>query len=57
MDEVKQAISSDPAFADALQYACGLIYMDMGEATLANDNLQRALKAAPNNPDISNNYG
>ena len=56
LDEVKQAISSDPEFADAYSMR-GLIYMDMGENRLADDNLQRALRLAPNNPDIANNYG
>lgn len=34
-----------------------LIYMDMGENRLAEDNFLQALKLAPNNPDFNNNYG
>ncbi|MGS0742551.1 type IV pilus biogenesis/stability protein PilW [Glaciimonas sp. GG7] len=56
LDEVKQAISADPELADAYSMR-GLIYMDMGETGLADDNLQRALKLTPNNPDLANNYG
>ncbi|KAF3999551.1 type IV pilus biogenesis/stability protein PilW [Glaciimonas immobilis] len=56
LDEVKQAINADPTLADAYSVR-GLIYMDMDETGLADDNLQRALKLAPNNPDIANNYG
>ncbi|QRX83004.1 type IV pilus biogenesis/stability protein PilW [Glaciimonas sp. PAMC28666] len=56
LDEVKQSLSSDPQFADAYSMR-GLIYMDMGETGLADDNLQKALKLAPDNPDIANNYG
>jgi type IV pilus assembly protein PilF len=34
-----------------------LIYTAMGEAGLADDNYQRALKYAPRNPELANNYG
>jgi len=34
-----------------------LIYMEMGEHALAEDNFQRALKMSPDNPEFSNNYG
>jgi type IV pilus assembly protein PilF len=56
LDEVKQAIAIDPQSADAYGMR-GLVYVAMGEPTLADDNFQRALKLAPNNPDIANNYG
>jgi type IV pilus assembly protein PilF len=56
LDEIKQALQADPDYADAYSLR-GLIYMDMGEARLAEENLQRALKLAPNNADFSNNYG
>lgn len=56
LDEIKQALQLDPGYADAYSVR-GLIYMEMGESALAQDNFQRAMKLAPNNPDLSNNYG
>jgi type IV pilus assembly protein PilF len=56
LDEVKQALQADPGFADAYSVR-GLIYMDMGETRLAEDNFLQALRLAPNNPDFNNNYG
>lgn len=56
LDEIKQALSANPRLADAYSLR-GLIYMDMGEMRLAEENLLRALKLEPHNPDLSNNYG
>jgi type IV pilus assembly protein PilF len=56
LDEIKQALAIDPNLPDAYGVR-GLIYMDMGENALAEENFQRAFKLAPNNPDNSNNYG
>lgn len=56
LDEVKQALQADPDFSDAYSVRA-LIYMDMGETRLAEDNFQHAMKLAPHNPDLSNNYG
>ena len=56
LDEIKQALQIDPDYSDAYSVRA-LIYMDMGETALARDNFQRAMKLAPNNPDLSNNYG
>lgn len=56
LDEIKQALAIDPNLSDAFGMR-GLIYMDMGETALAEDNFQRAIKLAPNNPDLANNYG
>lgn len=56
LDEVKRALAADPSYADAYSLR-GLIYMDMGEIRLAEENLLKALKLAPRNPDLANNYG
>lgn len=56
LDEIKQALQANPNFADAYSVR-GLIYMDMEENRLAEDNFQQALRLAPNNPDFNNNYG
>jgi type IV pilus assembly protein PilF len=56
LDEVKQAIAASPEVADAYGLRA-LIYSQMGELTLADENFQRALKLAPRNPELANNYG
>ena len=56
LDEVKQAIAINPEFADAYGVRA-LIYSAMGEVSLADENFQRALRLAPRNPELSNNYG
>ena len=56
LDEVKQAIAANPEFAEAYGVRA-LIYSAMGEPTLADENFQRALKLAPRNPELANNYG
>ena len=56
LDEVKQALQADPNFADAYSVRA-LIFMEMGEKRLAEENFLHAIKLAPNNPEISNNYG
>jgi type IV pilus assembly protein PilF len=56
LDEIKQALLADPNFAEAYSMRA-LIYMDMGEIRLAEDNFLQALRLAPNTPDFNNNYG
>jgi type IV pilus assembly protein PilF len=56
LDEVKQAIAASPELADAYGLRA-LIYAQMGELALADENFQRALKLAPRNPELANNYG
>lgn len=56
LDEIRQALAADPAFADAYVMRA-LIYMDMGENKLAEENFVQAIKLSPNTPDFNNNYG
>ena len=56
LDEVKQAIAAAPDYADAYGLRA-LIYTAMGENALADDNYRHALRLAPRNPDLANNYG
>lgn len=56
LDEVRQALQLDPDFADAHSVR-GLIYMNLGEPRLAEESLLRAIRLAPANADMTNNYG
>jgi type IV pilus assembly protein PilF len=56
LDEIKQAILADPDSSDAYSVRA-LIYTRMGEAALAEESYQRAIKLAPRNPELANNYG
>jgi type IV pilus assembly protein PilF len=56
LDEVKKAIAADPGYADAYGFRA-LIYVAIGENALADENYRHALRLAPRNPDLSNNYG
>lgn len=56
LDEVKQSLQADPDFADAYNMR-GLIYMRMNEDHLAEESFQHALRLAPHNGEIENNYG
>ncbi len=56
LDEIKQALQARPDFADAYGVKA-LINMGMGEMKLAQENFSLALKLAPGNPELMNNYG
>lgn len=56
LDEIKKALAADPDLSDAFSVRA-LIYTAMGEMALAEENYQRAMRLAPGNADLSNNYG
>lgn len=56
LDELKQAISADPSFADAYNLR-GLIYMRLSDNQLAEESFKRALALLPGNGNILHNYG
>ncbi|MDA8109016.1 MAG: type IV pilus biogenesis/stability protein PilW [Betaproteobacteria bacterium] len=56
LQELRTAVDADSTYAPAYSML-GLVYMTLRENQLAEDNFQRALKYAPNDPDINHNYG
>lgn len=56
LEEGKIAIEADAAYAPAYNLLA-LTHMLLGDMNLASDNFQRALRLAPGDPEIGNNYG
>jgi len=56
LDELKQALTLDPNYAEAIGILA-LVYMELGEKPLAEQNFRRALQLKPNDSDINVNYG
>lgn len=56
LDELKQALASDPSFAEAFNLR-GLIYMRLNDMRLAEDSFRRALALNSRDPDTQHNYG
>jgi type IV pilus assembly protein PilF len=56
LEEARIALSVDPNYAPAYNLL-GLTHMELKESRLAEENFDRALRLAPGDPEISNNFG
>lgn len=56
LDELKQALTADPTFADAYNLR-GLVYMRLNDNALAEDSFRRAMTLNPRDGDVLHNYG
>jgi type IV pilus assembly protein PilF len=56
LEELRSATAADDSYAPAYGLF-GLVYTQLGEKPLAQDNFERALRLAPNDPDINHNFG
>jgi type IV pilus assembly protein PilF len=56
LDEIKQAIASDPTYGDAFNLR-GLIYMRLNDLRLAEDSFRRAIALNPRDANAAHNFG
>lgn len=56
LDELKQALVTDPGYADAYNMR-GLIYMRLNDMALAEESFKRALSLKPGDSDTQHNLG
>lgn len=56
LDEVKQALTVDPTYADAFNLR-GLIYMRLNDMAQADESFRRALALRGSDPNLLHNYG
>jgi len=56
LEELRIAAAADPTYS--LTYSLfGLVYMELRETKLAQENFERGLRLSPTDPDINHNYG
>jgi type IV pilus assembly protein PilF len=55
LDEIKQALAIDPAYADAYNLR-GLVYLRLNNLPLASDSFERVLTLNPRDADAAHNY-
>jgi type IV pilus assembly protein PilF len=56
LEEVRKSLAADRRYAPAYNLSA-LVHMYLREHTVAEQNFQEALRLAPGDPEISNNYG
>ncbi len=56
LEELRTAVAADASYAPA-HGVFGLVYMELRENQLAEASFERALRLAPNDPEINHNYG
>jgi type IV pilus assembly protein PilF len=56
LEELRIAVGADSNYAPAYGLY-GLVYMELKQNPLAQQNFERALRIAPNDPEINHNYG
>ena len=56
LEELRIAVAADSNYATAYGLY-GLVYMELKQNTLAEQNFERALRLAPNEAEINHNYG
>jgi type IV pilus assembly protein PilF len=56
LDEIKQALVTDPGFAEAFNLR-GLIYMRLNDMRLADESFRRSMSLNPKDANVLHNYG
>jgi type IV pilus assembly protein PilF len=56
LEELRTAVAADPTYASTYSMF-GLVYMQLRETKLAQQNFEHGLELSPNDPDINHNYG
>ena len=56
LEELRLATAADSSYAPAYSLF-GVVYMDLREKGLAEENFERALRLSPNDPEINHNFG